>query len=828
MEGYMSTPVINRYQNPFAYVATWKVEHHPNFKNVEKKKVYQIFDREPSIPFIIRKSEKRPGVYALNIHPAIQEADKKCWHFRIISEGFKLSSLGIKTNQINEIFRSIELTNLNIFKSKVDNFFNNIQSAKKYLSFPIIDFCEVEARIHKLRSYLDAENEKKVNEKIDLHIAFLLLCSPGESVIIEKLEELIKLKESLIGTHHDCRKILSYNLNNFILKKINFESTLLKACLEDPIRNQGELEQIQQKIRRIIKELKTLKILVEKWDTLLTEGYLDNDFSDQINNTISTGKRGLENASKLFSPKFFHGLCSSLRAKYLLKNQMEGSYLIREGVFNKEIRYMISFVKNKQVFHREFKAFLGMRNRNVENYMNDYLKKIHALNPAYPLSNQPLDHVEAQLEWNAAGLSKKDLFLKIIPGNCFITKKGTGKYNLYSMKSNFELKKHPIEIKNGMINCLIGKIEIKSNSLYSLIERHFENSKLVYPKKNVKIMEHLYYRIYLPFMEKNELQWMKASRQTYPFLHRSLWVNNKGAIYEQRHKSDFVTSDGIPIPPEDKNLKGKGGFKRVYGLKPFYPEPFFPPMVRSRFYRDPPIEYEKMIKNLSKIRNEVESDKIILPYTVCHRKPSTDQRVYTQIMPEMLKDLFQAIDEDVLSMEGKLNVMLDLGQAILSMHEKGWVHRDIKPENIMLTSLSADYPEAKLLDFDFMAKLTNEKKSVRKFGTFQYADPTISQGRMEGLEEAKISDQFGFGATLYHVFTGFGLRADASLLQLKSWVKEEDLDANELFKFLHSEIKEIVKSCCLGDVSGRPYRLPEFVAKLGKLSENGGVQIIGN
>ena len=47
-------------------------------------------------------------------------------------------------------------------------------------------------------------------------------------------------------------------------------------------------------------------------------------------------------------------------------------------------------------------------------------------------------------------------------------------------------------------------------------------------------------------------------------------------------------------------------------------------------------------------------------------------------------------------------MILELGRALATAHERGYVHRDVKPANVLLTELG----EAKLTDFGPGTRLT--------------------------------------------------------------------------------------------------------------------------
>jgi serine/threonine protein kinase len=103
----------------------------------------------------------------------------------------------------------------------------------------------------------------------------------------------------------------------------------------------------------------------------------------------------------------------------------------------------------------------------------------------------------------------------------------------------------------------------------------------------------------------------------------------------------------------------------------------------------------------------------------------------------------------VLSEAEALHYIRQIGDALSSMHEKGFLHRDVKPENIMLRAGRA---EAVLLDLgiarEFTPNLTQVHTAILSNG---YAP--IEQYEPQARRGA-YSDVYGLAATLYFVLTG--------------------------------------------------------------------------
>jgi eukaryotic-like serine/threonine-protein kinase len=106
----------------------------------------------------------------------------------------------------------------------------------------------------------------------------------------------------------------------------------------------------------------------------------------------------------------------------------------------------------------------------------------------------------------------------------------------------------------------------------------------------------------------------------------------------------------------------------------------------------------------------------------------------------------------------RLELFLDVCNAIQHAHQKGIVHRDIKPSNILIT-LHDGRPVPRVIDFG-IAKATNGDLTDRTLftqhrqmiGTPAYMSP--EQAEMSGLDVDTRSDIYSLGALLYELLTG--------------------------------------------------------------------------
>ncbi len=114
-------------------------------------------------------------------------------------------------------------------------------------------------------------------------------------------------------------------------------------------------------------------------------------------------------------------------------------------------------------------------------------------------------------------------------------------------------------------------------------------------------------------------------------------------------------------------------------------------------------------------------------------------------------------DQNQLDTRGRLDLFIQICQAIQHAHQKGIIHRDIKPSNILVT-LHDGVPVPKVIDFG-IAKATEVQLTDKTFftayeqiiGTPAYMSP--EQAEMSGLDIDTRSDIYSLGVLLYELLT---------------------------------------------------------------------------
>ncbi len=104
-------------------------------------------------------------------------------------------------------------------------------------------------------------------------------------------------------------------------------------------------------------------------------------------------------------------------------------------------------------------------------------------------------------------------------------------------------------------------------------------------------------------------------------------------------------------------------------------------------------------------------------------------------------------DKSKLSTRQRLDLFIQVCNAVEHAHQKGIIHRDLKPGNVLVTPAN----DVKILDFGIAARLdSGDGDSAAMCGTPFYMAPE----QIRGETPTPATDIYSFGATAFHLATG--------------------------------------------------------------------------
>ncbi len=180
-------------------------------------------------------------------------------------------------------------------------------------------------------------------------------------------------------------------------------------------------------------------------------------------------------------------------------------------------------------------------------------------------------------------------------------------------------------------------------------------------------------------------------------------------------------------------------------------------------------------------------------------------------------DITDYCDQNRLNTRERLELFVQVCNAVQHAHQKGIIHRDIKPSNVMVT-LHDGKPVPKVIDFG-IAKATNQRlteqtlftRYSQMIGTPEYMSP--EQAEMSGLDIDTRTDIYSLGVLLYELLTGVTPFASETLREAGYSEMQRIIRETDPLK-PSTRIRTLGET--LGDVAQCRQSSPELLPKLVK------------
>lgn len=155
-----------------------------------------------------------------------------------------------------------------------------------------------------------------------------------------------------------------------------------------------------------------------------------------------------------------------------------------------------------------------------------------------------------------------------------------------------------------------------------------------------------------------------------------------------------------------------------------------------------------------------------------------------------------------LSFENKIDIAIQVADALAHAHERGIIHRDIKSSNILVSLKSDGSATAHVIDFGIAKAAEHDGRTLTKTGQLVGSPAYISPEQALGTDLDGRSDIYSFGVVLYELFTGqLPFKPENAMAQIVARLQQPV--PTEPLKTLPQSLRRIILTCLDSNREGR-------------------------
>jgi serine/threonine-protein kinase len=246
----------------------------------------------------------------------------------------------------------------------------------------------------------------------------------------------------------------------------------------------------------------------------------------------------------------------------------------------------------------------------------------------------------------------------------------------------------------------------------------------------------------------------------------------------------------FPVPGWDRyefvDFIGRGGMGDVFKAR----DPRLGRFVALKFLRrDDPEQIKRFLRE-AKVQAKVEHENLCPVYEV------GDAMGHSYIAMQYVAGGSIKEIADLVDLRQKVEIMVDVADALHAAHQAGLIHRDIKPANILVDRTPEETWHPYVVDFGIAREVDTPHEltvSGMVLGTPAFCSPEQVRGETSKLD--RRTDVYGLGATLYWFLTGQSPYA-GSYPEVVSGVSErEPVPPHRIEPSIPVDLETIVLKC---------------------------------